>query len=329
MKRREFIALAGGAAAWPLSVRAQFPERMRRIGVLMGYSENDPEAQNRLAAFTQGLVALGWSEGRNLRSYIRWTAGDMNHTATLASELVALRPEVILSNTTPVTAALQRETHTIPLVFVIVSDPVGSGFVKSLSRPGGNITGFINLEASLAQKWVELLKEIAPSVTKTAVMFNPDTAPYAAYYIQPLQVAAAAFGVSPFAAPVRSEHDIEAAIAALGREPGSGLVLMTDSFIHVHRKTIIELSSRHKVPTMGYGDIITRDGGLISYGIDSIDLFARAAPYVDRILRGANPAELPVEQPTKFELMINLRTAKELGLTVSPALFARANEVME
>ncbi|MGA8970072.1 MAG: ABC transporter substrate-binding protein [Pseudolabrys sp.] len=329
MKRREFITLLGGAtAAWPLVARAQQAER-RRIGVLMGYAESDPEAQIRLAAFKQGLLALGWDESRNLRIDLRWASGDIDRASAFARELLALHPEVILSNTTPVTTALQRETKTVPIVFTAVSDPVNAGFVASLPRPGGNVTGFINLEPTIGGKWLDLLKEIAPQVTRVAVMFNPQTAPYAEIYLRSMETAGTKFGVTPFASPVHREADIEAVIAGLGREPGSGLIAMTDSFMTVHRKAIVELAMRHKVPLMYFISIVPREGGLISYGIDLTDMFGRAASYVDRILRGAKPAELPVQLPTKFELAINLKAAKALGLTVPSPLLTSANEVIE
>lgn len=329
MKRREFITLLGGAtAAWPLAARAQQAER-RRIGVLMGYAESDPEAQIRLAAFKQGLLALGWDESRNLRIDLRWASGDIDRASAFARELLALHPEVILSNTTPVTTALQRETKTVPIVFTAVSDPVNAGFVASLPRPGGNVTGFINLEPTIGGKWLDLLKEIAPQVTRVAVMFNPQTAPYAEIYLRSMETAGTKFGVTPFASPVHREADIEAVIAGLGREPGSGLIAMTDSFMTVHRKAIVELAMRHKVPLMYFISIVPREGGLISYGIDLTDMFGRAASYVDRILRGAKPAELPVQLPTKFELAINLKAAKALGLTVPSPLLTSANEVIE
>jgi putative tryptophan/tyrosine transport system substrate-binding protein len=329
MRRREFIALASGAVAWPSAAHAQEQERVRRIGVLMGYAEDDPEAQLRLAAFTQALAALGWTEGRNLRIDIRWSAGDVDRASRFAKELVALQPEVILSNTTPVTTALLRETHIIPIVFLVVSDPIGSGFVESLAQPGGNVTGFINLEASLVEKWLQLLKEIAPSVTRVAVMFNPDTAPYADYYLQPLHTVAPVLGVKPFTAAVRSEAQIEEVISGLAREAGGGLMVMTDSFMTVHRKSIVALTARNKVPAVSFITPMTAEGGLISYGVNIVDLFQRAASYIDRILRGAKPADLPVQVPTRFELAINLETAKALGLTIPPSLLARADMVIE
>ena len=327
MKRREFMTLVGGAATWPLAARAQQPDRMQRIGVLMGYDENTPFAQRMLSAFKQELAALGWIEERNLRIDYRWTAGDVNRAGTFAKELVALQPRGILSNTTPVTAALHRETKTIPLVFVVVSDPVGSGFVESLPRPGGNVTGFVNLEASLVTKWLELLKEIAPHVTRVGVMFNPQTASYAEYYLQPLEAVASKFDVKVYAAPVQSEADIGNVITQLRREPGGGLIVMTDSFNLVHGNSIIALTRLNNVPAIM--DYQPAEGGLISYGVDTFDLFRRGAGYVDRILRGTKPAELPVQLPTKFQLVVNLKTAKELGLTIPPTLLATADEVIE
>jgi putative ABC transport system substrate-binding protein len=328
MRRREFIGVLGGAAAWPVVARGQ-TERMRRIGILMGFAETDPKAQTRVAAFERGLAALGWSEGTNLRIELRWSAGDINRAAFLARELVALQPDVILADTTPVTAAIQHDTKSIPIVFVQVSDPVGSGFVESLSHPGGNITGFLNLEATLAEKWLELLKEIAPRTIRVAAMFNPQTAPYAEYHLGPLRTAAPKLGVTLFPTPVRSDDEIETALARIARDPGSGLIAMIDSFIFVHRRLIIELTARHNIPSVYPVRDVTVDGGLISYGVEGADLFVRAASYADRILRGANPAELPVQGPTKFELVINLNTARALGLTVPPSLLARADEVIE
>ena len=323
------MMLALGAAIGPLRAGAQQPGSVRRIGVLMGSAENDPESQSRLAAFRERLAALGWTEGRNLSIDIRWGAGDVNRASAFARELVALQPALILSNSTPVTAALQRETRTIPIVFSGVSDPVGSGLVTTLSRPGGNITGFTNLESSLIGKWLELLKEIAPRVTRVAVMFNPDTAPYAEYYLRPLRAAAPKLGVKAFAATVRSESDIQEAITGLGSEPGGGLIVMTDSFMIVHRKSAIALTARYKVPAIYFSGFLAVDGGLNSYGVDIADLFRRAAPYVDRILRGAKPADLPVQQPTKFELVVNRKTAAALGLEIPQSVLLRADRLIE
>ena len=329
MKNRRKFLMALGALAAPAVSFAQPAEKARRIGVLMGYAESDPEARLRLAAFKEGLAALGWADGRNLRIDLRWSAGDANRASAFAKELVALKPEVILSNTTPATAAIQREAGTIPVVFTVVSDPVGSGFVKTLARPGANITGFINLESSLVEKWLQLLKEIAPRVTRVGVMFNPDTAPYAEYYLRPLNAVAPKLGVKAFAITVRSEADMQKAIAELGREPNGGLVALTDSFLTVHRKSMIELAARHRIPAIYWVGNMAEEGGLIAYGVDYIDLFRRAATYVDKILKGAKPAELPVEQPTKYELVINGRTAKALGLTIPQSLLISAKKVVE
>jgi putative ABC transport system substrate-binding protein len=331
MQRRTFIALLGGApAAWPLILRAQEPELLRRIGVLMGYAENDPEAHIRLSAFKQILLALGWNEGRNLRIALRWAAsGDIDRASKFAKELVAQQPDVILSNTTQSTAALYRETHSIPIVFAPVSDPIGEGFVQSLPRPGGNITGFINFEPAIVGKWLDLLKEIAPGLTRVVLMFNPDTAPHAENYLQPFEAAATKFGVMPVVSRVRRDADVEEVISRLGREPGSGLIAMADSFMTVHRKTIVEAAMRHKVPLMYFFGNVPREGGLISYGVDVTDIFRRAAAYVDRILKGEKPADLPVQGPIKYELVINLRTAKALGLRVPLTLLASADEVIE
>jgi len=331
MNRRDSILglIALGAVVGSLDVRAQQAERARRVGVLLGHAESDPDAQLRLSAFKEGLAMSGWTEGRNLTLDIRWIAGEADRAARFAVELVALKPDVILAHTTPVTAALQRETKSVPIVFTAVSDPIGSGFVKSLARPGGNITGFVNLEASLVEKWLQLLKEIAPRVTRVGVIFNPKTAPYVEYYLQPLNAVAARYGVNTIIAPVGSEADIEKAIAGLGREPGSGLIVMTDSYMTVHRKSIIDLTARHKIPAMYFDGSKVVEGGLISYGIDYVDLFRRAAPYVDKILRGAKPSDLPVQHPSRFELVINTTTAKGLGLTIPQSILVRADQVIQ
>lgn len=329
MIRRDFITLLGGAAAWPLAAPAQETIAPRRLGVLMAYADNDAEGLVRLAAFKERLGNLGWLESRNLQIEVRWSAGDIGRASVLARELVALQPDVILANATPSTAAVQHETRSIPVVFVPASDPIGSGFVKSLAHPGGNITGFINLESTLIQKWLELLKEIAPQVTRAAIIFNPQTAPYADYYLRSLPPAAERLGVSTLAAPVHNESEIANLITAVAREVGGGLVVMTDSGMFVHRKTIIEQTALQKVPAIYWVSNIPFEGGLLSYGVDYIDLFRRAATYVNRILRGAKPEDLPVQQPTKFELVINVRTARALGLNVPPTLLARADEVIE
>jgi putative tryptophan/tyrosine transport system substrate-binding protein len=306
MKRREFITLLGGAAAaWPLAARAQQPERMRRIGVLMAFDENDPKTKDWLSNFTQGLAELGWTDGRTVRMDVRWAAGSVDRMRTFAKELVQLQPDLIVAGATPATAALQRETRAIPIVFVVVSDPVGAGFVAGLPRPGGNITGFTNVEAAMGGKWLAMLKEIAPRVRRVAIMFNPDTAPGGgAFFLGPFEAAARSLAVEPIMARVRSDVEIEAVIALLESEQ-AGLVVMPDSFMQVHQATVISLTARNNVPAIG-ADLpsFAKEGGLLSYGANFPDIFRRAAPYVDRILRGANPGDLPVQAPTKYELAI-------------------------
>jgi putative ABC transport system substrate-binding protein len=301
---------------------------VRRIGVLMGWSETDPVYRSELAAFVQALAKLGWVDGRNLRMDVRWTAGNVDRARVFAKELVDLQPDAILAGTTPSTAALQRQTRTVPIVFAVVSDPVGAGFVANLPRPGGNITGLINIEASMGGKWPELLKEIAPFLRRVVIMFNPDTAPGGgSYFLSPFDAAARSLAMEPITARVHSDAEIETAITSLGEQ--AGLVVMTDSFMGVHRGTVISLATRNKVPTIFDAEYITREGGLISYGPNYLDMFRRAAAYVDRILRGAKPDDLPVEVPTKFDLTINLKTAKALGLTVSNQMQLLADEVIE
>jgi putative tryptophan/tyrosine transport system substrate-binding protein len=297
--------------------------------VLMGYAETDREAQSRLVVFRDNLAALGWAEGRNLSVDVRWSGGDVGRASMLAREVVGLRPDVIVSSTTPVTLALQRETATIPIVFTVVADPVGSGFVKTLSHPGGNVTGFTNLELSLVDKWLELLNQIAPRVTRVAVMFNPDTAPYAHELLGRVKAPGPSVGLRMFPLTVRSEADIRDAFGGLAREPDSGLMVMVDSFMVVHRKPVIALAARHRIPAIYFSGFNVVDGGLISYGVDVVDQFRRAATYVDRILHGAKPAELPVQQPAKYELFVNQKTARALGLTIPPSLLLRADQVIE
>jgi putative tryptophan/tyrosine transport system substrate-binding protein len=329
MKRREFIAGLGGAAvAWPPMARAQQGDRVRRIGVLMAGDENDPGPKTFASAFTQALADLGWTDGRNVRMDFRWAGGDINRIQAFAQELVGLQPDIIVTDLTPVTAALQRATRTIPIVFVTVSDPVGAGFVSNLPRPGGNVTGFINNEPTMAGKWLELLTMIAPGIGRAAIMFNPDTAPVSVFMAS-FETAARSLKTVPIIAPVHSDAEIETAIIALGREPGGGLVVLPDSFMSVHRAPIILAAARNNLPTVYNNSVFAKDGGLLSYGVDLVDLFRRAAPYVDRILRGAKPSELPAQYATKFELVINLNTAKSLGLTIPPNLLALADEVIE
>jgi putative tryptophan/tyrosine transport system substrate-binding protein len=329
MRRREFIAELGSAAAWPIAARAQQPDRMRRIGVLMSLDENDPEAKSYLAAFTQGLAELGWTDGRNMRIDVRWAGADVGRIGMFAKELVGLQPDVILVNSTPATAALQRETRAIPIVFATVADPVGEGFVASLPRPGGNITGFITVEAAMAGKWMQLLTEIAPGIKRVAMMFNPATAPFISNYLSSFEGAARLFKVEPITAPVHNDAEIETVIAWLGREPGSGLVVTGDVFTFVHRAPIILLAARNNVPAVYSRSVYARDGGLLSYGADFEDNFRRAAAYVDRIFRGAKPADLPVQVPVKFEMALNAKTAKALGLTVPASILLGADEVIE
>ena len=332
--RRKLITALGGAAAssilWPLATRAQQPERIRRVAVLMAYAENDPEGQVLLRTFAVALEELGWKAGRNALVECRWAGGDIDRIRMFAKELVALQPDVILANTTPVIAAFRQETRIIPIVFVVVSDPVGDGFVASLARPGGNITGFLHLEASIGGKWLELLKEIAPQLRQAAIMFNPDTAPGGGnYYLPAFEAAAHALGVQSIRAPVRSDADIEAAINSLSGRPGSGLVVMSDAFVRVHRHAIIAATARHRMPAIYPLRVNVTEGGLLAYGPYYPDLFRQAAAYVDRILRGANPGELPVQVPTRFELVINLKTAKSLGLAIPDKQIALADEVIE
>jgi putative ABC transport system substrate-binding protein len=330
MKRREFIlALGGTAATWPLAARAQQADRVRRIGALMSYAESDPEAQARLAAFRESLRSLGWIEGRNINVETRWATASAELIQRFAKELVALQPDVILSATTPTTASLRQQTLIIPVVFANVSDPVGSGFVASLSQPGGNTTGFINLEASMAGKWLGLLKEIAPQASKVAFVFNPTTAPYAEYYLNPFKAAARSLGVEAIATPVSDSSGLESAIAVQARDLKGGMIIMPDSFTTARGSEIISLADRYRVPAIYPYRFFAELGGLVSYGNDQLDNFRRAATYVDRILKGAKPSELPVQVPVKFELVINLKTAKALGLDVPPALLARADEVIE
>jgi putative tryptophan/tyrosine transport system substrate-binding protein len=331
MRRREFITLLGGAtAAWPLAARAQQPDRVRRVAVLMGYSEADLEAKELLREFKEGLSELGWIEGRNLLMVVRWAPGRTDLMRTFAKELVGLQPDVILADSTPVTAALKHETFRIPIVFAAVADPVGSEFVASLPRPGGNITGFGSLETSIASKWLELLTQIAPGVKRAAMMFNPDTAPYVNSYVLPsFEAAAQSFKVALIAAPVHSDSEIETIITSLGRQPGGGLLALPDNFVEINRASIISLAARNNVPAVYQTPVIARDGGLLSYGADFRDIFRRATRYVDSILRGAKPSELPVQMPIKYLMIINLKTAKALGLAVPPALLVAADEVIE
>jgi putative tryptophan/tyrosine transport system substrate-binding protein len=329
MRRREFITLLGGAAAaWPLEARAQRAQRMYHIGVMMPLVESDSETQVRIAALRESLQKLGWTEGHNLRFDYRWAVSDPERARTVAKELVALTPDVILPSTTQMLAAVQAETHSIPIVFVNVSDPIGTGLVASLARPGGNVTGFTNFEYATGGKWLEILKEIAPAVTRVALIANLKN-PNTALYMRTIEPAAPGLGLHLSVAGVNDVAEIERAIEASAREEKGGLLVMPDPLPVAHRELIVALAARHRLPVAYPYRYFVTIGGLFSYGIDSTDLYRRAASYVDRILKGANPGDLPIQQPTKFELAINLKTAKALGLTVPLTLQASADEVIE
>jgi putative ABC transport system substrate-binding protein len=328
MRRRQFIAGLGSAAAWPVVARAQQDDRARRIGVLMPGGENDPSAKLRLSALMQALAGLGWTDGRNVRIDLGWGGNETNRIRARAQELVGLHPDIIVTDSTPATAAVRRETQTIPIVFANVAEPVASGIVPGLNRPSGNVTGFAMYEATLGGKWLELLSEIAPGLKRAAIMYNPDTAPASAY-MPSFETAARSLKVVPIRAPVHGDVEMEKAIIALGREPSGGLVVMPGSFIAGYRAPIILAAARNNVPAVYYRSEFARDGGLLSYGVDLVDTFRRAATYVDRILRGAKPSELPIQFPTKLEMIVNLKTGKALGLTVPQSILLRADEVIE
>jgi putative ABC transport system substrate-binding protein len=326
MKRREFMILLGSAAAWPVAARAQQPDRVRRVGVLMGISD-DPEGQARIAVFRQTLAALGWTEGRNIQLIYRWSAGDVVHARQFAKELLDLRSDVILANSTPVAVAVRDTTCTTPTVFVQVSDPVTAGVVQSLARPGSNLTGFTNFEPSIASKWLELVKRVAPNITRVAYLFNPNTAPL--FYARAVETAAPLLSLNPFAAEVHNAAEMEGVIEQVARESGSALIVLPDLFTATNRQSIIALAAHHRLPAVYPFRYFVASGGLMSYGIEMLETYRQAASYVDRILKGERPSDLPVQQPTKFEFVINLKTAKALGLDVPPTLLARADEVIE
>jgi putative ABC transport system substrate-binding protein len=330
MRRRDFVTLLGGAlAAWPRLTFAQQPsDRVRRIGVLMAYTEDNPEDRLRVAAIKESLKQSGWIEGRNIRSEYRWYAGNADRARAAAKELVALKPDAILVGATPGLVALRQETRSIPLVFAAVTDPIGLGLVESLARPGGNATGFTFFEFSVGTKLLESLQQMAPRVKRIALMYTP-TSPVYAQYLAPIDAIAPSTAMTLIKMPVRDASEIEAAIEAVGREPASGLMVLPEPFFPVHQKLLVELTARHKLPTIYPFRSFTDAGGLMSYSIDVPDLYKRAAGYVDRILKGELVADMPVQQPTKYELVINLKTAKTLGLEVSPSLLARADEVIE
>jgi putative ABC transport system substrate-binding protein len=328
MRRREFIAIAGGAVAWPLAAWAQQVERMRRIGVLMGRSANDPEGQAFVAAFLQGLQELGWSDGRNVTIDTRWFTGNSADARKYAAELVALAPDVILAHSSSAVAALGQITRTVPIVFVNVTDPVGAGYVDSLARPGGNITGFVSFEYSISGKWLQLLKEIAPGVTRVAVLRDSSIAAGPAQFAT-IQALAPSLGVELRPVDVRDDGEIERALSLFAQSPNSGLIVTGTPLAASHRDLIIALAARHRLPAVYFSRLWVATGGLISYGPDFLDPFRRAAGYVGRILKGEKPADMPVQASTKFELVINLKTAKALGLTVAQSLLAGADEVIE
>jgi putative tryptophan/tyrosine transport system substrate-binding protein len=328
MRRRAFISLLGGAATWPLSARAQQGEPMRRIGVLMSTSADDPEGQARLAAFQQGLQQFGWTVGRNVRIDSRWPEGDSERLRRYAAELVALSPDVILATGSAAAGPLLQATRTIPVVFVIVPDPVGAGFVNSLSRPGGNATGFIQFEYGISGKWLELLKQIAPGVARAAILRDPAISAGIGQF-GAIQAVAPSLGVEVSPLNVRDAGEIERAIADFARSANAGLIITGSALAVVHRHLIITLAAKHRLPAVYFQRTLVADGGLISYGADALDQYRRAVGYVDRILKGEKPADLPVQMPTKYELVINLKTAKALGLEIPSSLLARADEVIE
>jgi putative ABC transport system substrate-binding protein len=326
MKRREFIALLAGAAAWPLAARAQPPDRVRRVGVLMGIAD-DPEGQARVMVFKQALHALGWIEGRNVQFIYRWSAGDAAHARQFANELLDLRSDVILANSTPIAVAVRDATRTTPTVFVQVSDPLTAGVVQSLARPGGNLTGFTNFEPSIASKWLELLKRVAPNVTRVAYLFNPNTAPL--FYAKGVEAAAPVLSLKPFAAAVHDADEMERVIEQFARASDGALLVLPDLFTATNRQSIVAIAARHRLPTVYPARYFVASGGLMSYGIELLETYRQAAAYVDRILKGEKPADLPVQQPTKYEMVINLKTARALGLEIPAMLVARADEVIE
>jgi ABC-type uncharacterized transport system substrate-binding protein len=328
VKRRAFITLLGGAVAWPLAARAQQRERVRRVGVLMGMTADDPESQVRLAAFAQGLQQLGWSVGQNLQIDYRWGGGNAELMRKNATELIALAPDIILAHSSTALTPLLQATRTIPIVFTTVADPVGAGYVDSLARPGGNVTGFSNFEYTIGGKWLELLKEIAPRVTRVAV-FRESAIAAGPGQFGAIQAAAPAIGVEVLPIDVRNADEIERAVTPFAQSSNNGLIVTASPGSALHRDLIITLAARHKLPAVYPYRYVVAAGGLLSYGPDFADQFRRAASYIDRILKGAKPADLPVQAPTKYELVINLKTARALGLEIPPTLLARADEVIE
>ena len=328
MRRREFLGVLGSAAAMPLAARAQQSERVRRIGVLISQAADDSEMEASLTGFRQGLERLGWLEGSNVRIDTRFAHGNLDQTQVHAKELIALQPDVILAHSTPVAFTLQRESRAIPIVFVNVSDPVGSGLVASLARPGSNLTGLLMYEASIVGKWLAMLKEIAPRMARAAFVANPKISTYE-YYLRTAKAIAPSLAIELVPSPIETASDIERAIELFAREPNGGLFLPPNTTNNVHRALIIALAARHRLPAVYAFRFFVADGGLMSYAIDQVDMFRQTASYVDRILRGANPADIPVQAPTKFKTTLNLKTAKALGLTVPPGMLVAADEVIE
>ena len=328
MRRREFIVGLSVAAAWPSVVAAQQPRGMRRIGVLMGIGEDDPEAKPRVDALRQGLQERGWKEGQNIQLEYRWTAGDLDRTQRLAREIVELKPDVIVVHSTPAVNALRQLTNTTPMVFALIADPLGSGFATSLARPGANMTGFMNVDAPMASKWLELIIEIVPKVKRVALIFNPNTSPYQSY-LREFEVAAPKIGVQAVATPVVDAGELERAITALGQQPDSALFVVPDVFVQVHRQLIIRLAEQYRLPGIYPYRFFPTSGGLLSYGIDTVGIFRQTASYVDRILKGEKPADLPVQAPVSFKLIVNLKAARAIGLTIPESFLLRADEVLE
>jgi putative ABC transport system substrate-binding protein len=330
MRRREFLALLGGAAAFePVATHAQTAGAAKRIGVLIGLSSADPAGQAEMTAFREGLAALGWTEGRNLRVEYRWPGSDPERIRAAAKELAELKLDLLVTRTTPGTLAMRSEARATPIVFVVVAEPMESGLVQSMSRPGGNITGFTNFEAGVGSKWLELLKAVSPQVSRVALMYNPRTAPFAPIFMRSAEDAARTLGLEFKPTQVSGQNDIEAAIRGLATPPGGGLVTLTDSFMTENRDLIIAMAAFHRIPAVYHNRNFPLNGGLIAYVADYPDLWRRAASYVDRILKGAKPGDLPVQQPNKYEVIVNLKTARELGITVPSTLLATADEVIE
>ena len=329
MRRREFLGVIGGVAvAWPFVARAQPSRGARLIGVLMGIGEDDPEARPRVEALEQGLRERGWYEGRNMHLEYRWTAGDLERTQRFAQEIVDLKPDLIVVHSTPAVNAVRKLTTTTPMVFALIADPLGSGFAASLARPGGNMTGFMNVDAPMASKWLELIIEIVPKVKRVALIFNPDTSPYHSY-LREFEVAAPKIGVQAVATPVVDAAGLERAVRALGQQPDSALFVVPDVFVQVHRLLIIRLAEQYRLPGVYPYRFFATSGGLLSYGIDTVAIFRQAATYVDRILKGEKPGDLPVQAPVSFKLIINLKAARAIGLAIPEAFLLRADEVIE